>query len=241
MLLPILAFATFFSTLLGGLVAFKYRDRLHRLLGYTAGVLFGVVVFDLLPEIIELVEETDVATIYPMVALAAGFMIFHIVEKSILIHASHEGEYQAHHHPNVGMASAIAIIGHSLLDGVAIGLGFQAGTAVGVAVAIAVIAHDFSDGLNTVNLMLTNKNSTKRSKIMLVLDALAPVVGALSTLFFSLPDGILVLYLGFFAGFLLYIGTSQILPEAHSKHSSYLTILFTILGLVTMLLVSQVI
>jgi ZIP family zinc transporter len=51
---------------------------------------------------------------------------------------------------------------------------------------------------------------------MLVLDAAAPVLGAASTLLFALPDSWLVVYLGFFAGFLLYIAMSDILPEAHS-------------------------
>ena len=241
MIAVLLSITTFFSTMLGGLTALRFRDRLHRFLGYTAGVLLGVVAFDLLPEIIELIQKTHIETIWPMLALVAGFMLFHIVEKSILIHYSQEHEYEVHHHPNVGIASALALAGHSFLDGVAIGLGFQAGGAIGVAVAIAVIAHDFSDGLNTVNLMLVNKNTTLRSRIMLFVDALAPVLGAFSTLFFHLPDHLLILYLGFFAGFLLYIGTSEILPEAHSKHSSYWTISLTILGLVTMFLVTRVV
>lgn len=240
MIAVLLSVTTFFSTLLGGLTALRFRDRLHRFLGYTAGVLLGVVAFDLLPEIIDLVHETHIPTIMPMLALVVGFMVFHIVEKSILIHHSQEHEYELHHHPDVGVASALALIGHSVLDGVAIGLGFQAGGAIGVAVAIAVVAHDFSDGLNTVNLMLVNKNSTRRSRVMLIIDALAPVVGAFSTLFFTLPDHLLVLYLGFFAGFLLYISTSEILPEAHSKHSSYWTIALTIIGLATMFAVTRV-
>lgn len=240
-MIPILlSVTTFFSTLLGGLTALKYRDKLHRFLGYTAGVLLGVVAFDLLPEIIGLIQRTKVETIWPMLALVVGFMLFHIVEKSILIHYSQEKEYEVHHHPDVGIVSALALAGHSFLDGVAIGLGFQAGGAVGIAVAIAVIAHDFSDGLNTVNLMLVNGNNTLRSRIMLFVDAIAPILGAFSTLFFHLPDNILVIYLGFFAGFLLYIGTSEILPEAHSKHSSYWTIGLTVFGLVTMFLVTRV-
>ena len=51
---------------------------------------------------------------------------------------------------------------------------------------------------------------------LLALDAVAPVLGAASTLLFSAPPGLLALFLGFFAGFLLYISTSDILPEAHS-------------------------
>jgi zinc transporter ZupT len=237
-MLPILlSITTFFSTLAGGLTALRFRDKLHRFLGYTAGVLLGVVAFDLLPEIIDLVEHTRIETIWPMLALVVGFMAFHIVEKSILIHESQEHEYEVHKHPNVGVVSALALAGHSFLDGVAIGLGFQAGSVIGV----AVIAHDFSDGLNTVNLMLVNGNNTMRSRIMLFIDALAPILGAFSTLFFHLPDNLLVIYLGFFAGFLLYISTSEILPEAHSKHSSYSTIFLTILGLLTMFFVTRVV
>jgi len=240
MLPVLLAAATFVSTMLGGFTALKNKDRLHRVLGYSAGVIMGVVAFDLLPEIFELVEHLDISATGPMIALVVGFLLFHVIEKSILIHHAQEGDYEhGHHHPQAGIASALALAGHSFLDGVAIGLGFQVGDPVGVAVAIAVIAHDFSDGLNTVSLMLMNHNNRRRSIMLLVLDALAPVLGALSTLLIHISDHGLVIYLGFFAGFLLYIGASEILPEAHSKHSSYKTIGLTILGAAFMFVVTS--
>jgi zinc transporter ZupT len=240
-MIPILlALSTFVSTLSGGLFALRHKDRLHRILGFAAGVLLGVVAFDLLPEIFDLVKDLSIAATAPMIALVIGFLAFHIIEKSILLHHSQEHEYGDHKHPQVGVASALALIGHSFLDGVGIGLGFQVNAAVGIAVAIAVIAHDFTDGLNTVSLLLLNKNSSKRAVGFLILDALAPVLGALSTLLFTIPDSAMVLYLGFFAGFLLYIGASEILPEAHSKHSSYQTILLTILGAAMIFVITQV-
>lgn len=239
-MLPILlATGTFLSTLAGGLTALRHKDHLHRFLGYTAGVLLGVVAFDILPEIFDALRATHQVATGSMIALVAGFMIFHIIEKTILIHHSQEHEYEVHHHPQVGVASAVALIGHSFLDGVGIGLGFQASNTVGIAVAIAVIAHDFTDGLNTVNLMLLNKNKSKKALLFLGFDALAPVLGALSTLLFTIPDTMLPLYLGFFAGFLLYIGASEILPEAHSKHSSYKTIFTTLLGVLFIFIVTR--
>jgi ZIP family zinc transporter len=212
---------------------------MHRFLGYTAGVLLGVVAFDLLPEIFKILSAEHRSATGAMVALVCGFLVFHIVEKSILIHHAHEAEYEIHKHPHVGVASALALSGHSFLDGVGIGLGFQAGTTIGIAVAIAVIAHDFTDGLNTVNLMLLNKNRTRKAFLFLLLDATTPILGVLATLLFTVSDSGLVLYLGFFAGFLLYIGASEILPEAHSKHSSYQTIGLTILGAVFMFAVTR--
>lgn len=235
----LLSIATFFSTLAGGLTALKHKDQLHRFLGYTAGVLLGVVAFDLLPEIFKTLKTQNLSTTGPMIALVAGFLAFHIIEKSILIHHAHESEYETHKHPHVGVASALALSGHSFLDGVGIGLGFQAGSTVGIAVAIAVIAHDFTDGLNTVNLMLLNQNKSRKALAFLLLDAAAPVLGALTTLLFSISDAGLSLYLGFFAGFLLYIGASEILPEAHSKHSSYHTIGLTIVGVVFIFIVTR--
>ncbi|HTB48805.1 MAG TPA: ZIP family metal transporter [Verrucomicrobiae bacterium] len=235
----LLSLATFVSTMSGGLTGLKNQDRLHRILGYTAGVLLGVVAFDLLPEIFKILTQQHRNPTGAMIALVCGFLVFHIVEKSILIHHTQEAEYEVHHHPQVGVASALALSGHSFLDGVGIGLGFQAGTTVGIAVAIAVIAHDFTDGLNTVNLMLLNKNRSRRAFLFLLLDASTPILGVLSTLLFKVSDTGLTLYLGFFAGFLLYIGASEILPEAHSKHSSYKTIGLTIAGVVFMFVVTR--
>ena len=56
------------------------------------------------------------------------------------------------------------------------------------------------------------------------------MLGASITLFFVIPHAVLGLYLGFFAGFLMYLATSDILPEAHASHPTRLTILFTVLG-----------
>lgn len=213
----LLSLATFFSTLSGGLFALKFRNQLHFILSFTAGVLLGVVSFDILPEIFSISHESGVDPAGAMIALVVGFLLFHSLEKFVLVHHAHEGSYSAHHHPHVGILSSLALVGHSFMDGVAIGIAFQVSSAVGVIVAIAVIAHDFCDGLNTVSLMLVHNNTPKRSFAMLVLDSLAPVLGAASTLAFRVPPHFLVLYLGFFAGFLLYIGASDILPEAHSQ------------------------
>jgi ZIP family zinc transporter len=259
----LLSVATFFSTYFGGLFSIKNKDRLHKIMGFTAGVLIGVVFFDIFPEIINLIKEKNFSVTGAMVALVLGFLIFHILEKTILIHHSHEDEYAEHSHagqrdtastanitataftadrnkhPHVGIASGLALAGHSFMDGVGIGLGFQVSPAVGLLVAIAVIAHDFTDGMNTVTLVLSHGNSTPRARAFLLLDALTPVLGVASTLLFHLPESFLVLYLGFFAGFLLYIGASDILPEAHSKHSSFGTIGLTIAGLILIFIVTR--
>jgi len=236
----LLSIATFVSTLLGGLFAIRFKDKLHYIMAFAAGVLLGVVAFDIFPEIIEQVKIYNFSSVGVMIALVFGFLIFHILEKSILIQHCHDEECFTHHkHPQIGIASALALAGHSFLDGVGIGLGFQVSSAAGLLIAIAVISHDFTDGMNTITLMLSNKNSNRKSKMLLLLVAITPILGAVSTLFFSIPANFLVLYLGFFAGFLLYIGASDILPEAHSKQSSYKLMGLTILGTLFIFVVTR--
>ncbi len=216
----LLSAAAFGFTLLGGLVALRFRATPHYILSFSAGVLLAVVSFDILPELFELAHANGIDPTSGMIALAAGFLLFHVVERFVLIHAAHESDFAGHRHPSVGMVSAFALAGHSFLDGVGIGLGFQVSPTVGFAVALAVLAHDFCDGLNTVSVMLMHGNGDARSRAMLFVDAIAPVLGAASTLAFSVPPSVLVPYLGFFAGFLLYIAVADILPEAHSTNSA---------------------
>jgi zinc transporter ZupT len=177
-----------------------------------------------IPEIFHLAQTQRLDVTAAMVALVVGFLVFHSLEKYVLIHHAHEADYARHHHPKIGDLSAISLAAHSFMDGVGIGLGFQVSESVGVVVAIAVISHDFCDGLNTVGLMLVNHNTNRRALAMLLLDAVAPVLGVASTLFFQVPPLFLIVYLGFFAGFLLYISASDILPEAHSQNRPAITI-----------------
>ncbi|MFA5871908.1 MAG: ZIP family metal transporter [Parcubacteria group bacterium] len=235
----IFSIASFVSTYSGGLLAVKLRDKLNLIMGFVAGVLLGVVCFDILPEIIEQVKMYNLDPTVIMVFLVFGFLLFHILEKTILIHHAHEGDYAEHLHPQVGVISALALIGHSFLDGFGIGLGFQINPTVGVLVAVAVISHDFTDGMNTITLMISHRNAISKAKIFLLFDALAPVLGVFAASIFAIPVQFMALYLGFFAGFLLYIGASDILPQAHSKKSSYKLIGLTILGVLFIFFVTR--
>jgi zinc transporter ZupT len=228
-----------FAALLGGFIAIKSHEKTSLALGFTAGIILGLVAFDLLPEIFKITNSTGIDIVWPMTALVVGFLLFHVTEKLILLHDSHEKQYGPHQHPYVGIAGAVALCGHSFLDGVSIGIAFQVSAAVGGAVAIAVIGHRFADGFNTTNIMLFHKNAPSTARKMLYLAALMPILGAISTLFFNFSETALAIYLGFFAGFLLYIGASDILPQAHSKGSSKTTIGLTVLGVAFMFVVTR--
>ncbi len=235
----IFSFITFIAILLGGFLAIKLRNKIHYVISFTAGVLLAVVFFEIIPEIFEVAIKNDIEITRAFVALIIGFLFIHVVEKVAALHHHYEDEYSDHKHPVVGVASALGLAFHSFLDGVGIGLGFQIDYRVGIFIAIAVLAHGFSDGINTASLMLINKNTLKRTVGFLLVDAVAPILGVLATFLIFIPDSILILYLGFFAGFILYIGAADLLPEAHSRNNSYKLIGLTILGIILIFFTSQ--
>jgi ZIP family zinc transporter len=129
---------------------------------------------------------------------------------------------------------------HSFIDGLAIGFGFQTDIHVGIVIAFAVICHDFTDGLSAVTVMLNSGNSLKNSLRMLFLDAVAPLLGAVVALFIVVPQYYLALLLPFFAGGFLYLGASDLLPEAHEKNPQILTIVACTSGFILVFILTYV-
>ena len=220
------ALATFCATLLGGYLAVRLGDRMHLILGFSAGAVIGVAFFDLLPEALDLVG-TSYDPAFVLLLTALGFLTYLALDRSVLIHGHNHDHNDDSGRGHFG-AGALSL--HSFLDGLGIGLAFQVSSAVGIVVAAAVLAHDFSDGINTVSLVTKNGGSKKRALQWLIIDAVAPTLGIISTLFFTVPMESLGLLLAVFGGFFLYIGASDLIPESHHAHPVHWTTISTILG-----------
>lgn len=223
----LVSLATFVSTLMGGLFALRFRDRLHLILGFSGGAVLGVVLFNLIPESIALTAGRF-AMPSTMAVLALGFLVYMVLDRAVALHGA------GLHMQRRGALGAGILCVHSFLDGFFIGLAFKVSVSVGTVVAVAVLVHDFSDGINTVGLVLKNKGSAHKAFRWLLLDAIAPVLGAASTLLFTLQRPMLGLGLAGFAGFFLYIGASDLVPESYHEHAKGLTTVMTVLGAAVM-------
>jgi zinc transporter ZupT len=222
--------ATFFMTLLGGLVALRLRDRLHLVLGFSAGAVIGVAFFDLIPEAVTLVTPAHSVDIV-LAVVASGFLVYMILDRTIAPHG-HKGPRTERLWQRGGLGAASLCV-HSFLDGFAIGLAFNVSASVGWIVSAAVLAHDFSDGVNTVGVVLGRQGGNRSAFGWLVIDAVAPVVGAASTLVLHFPQEVLGFCLALFAGFFVYISASDLLPESYHDHPTGWTTVMTILGIAT--------
>ncbi|MEU8704696.1 ZIP family metal transporter [Streptomyces sp. NPDC048565] len=223
------ALGAFLMTLAGGWVAQRVSDRRHLVLGFAGGLMLGVVGLDLLPEAVEAAGGPVFGVPAALLLFVGGFLTAHLVERSLAVRQAAHGAGEERV-PQVGLTAAAAMVGHSLMDGVALGAAFQVGGGMGAAVALAVITHDFADGFNTYTITSLYGNARRKALLMLYADASAPILGAATTLLFTLPEELLGCYLGFFGGALLYLAAAEILPEAHHEHPARSTLLCTVVG-----------
>ncbi|PYQ29539.1 MAG: permease [Acidobacteria bacterium] len=225
------ALLAFVMTLAGGWFAFRYQRSLHAIMAFSAGMLIGVAFLDLIPEVVAKSQSESIPIRSLTLTIIGGFLAIFLLEKLTIIHSEKSHDEPGHHH-NVGLVGAIGLSFHSFLDGLAIGVGFQAGREVGFIVLMAVLAHDFADGLNTVTFMLATRNNRWRTLTLLIVNATAPVAGALFANVIRIEPRAVAFQLAFFAGFLLYLGASDLLPHGHER-PRFALIFSTLAGLGT--------
>jgi ZIP family zinc transporter len=239
----LLAAATAVATAAGGFLALRAKDRLHLVLGLAAGLLLGLVAFDLLPEVFEMSNSEFLGAPAVSVALVAGFLLLHVYERFFGSHEPAESDYGHDHKHSANVAGglgALAMGGHVFLDGLALGVAFSIDDKLGIAVFVALLVHAFSDGLNTVSLLVKSGKWTRKGIWLLGVDSVARISGAVIGSSLALSEDFTALYLAAFSGILIYLATSHILPEAHARHASRWTLVSTIAGVAIMwALVSQ--
>ena len=230
MIILAVALGAFCATIAGGAIALHLKDKLHLILGFSAGAVVGVALFDLIPEAMELGRQHHVAEILPL-WLAIGFVAYMMLDRAAPMHRPRVDNNLSVSRSLRGILGAASLSLHSFLDGYAVGLAFHVSQSVGAVVAIAVLAHDFSDGINTMNMVLKNGGSRARGIRWVVADALAPAMGIGFSYMVAVPDRILGPLLALFAGFFLYIGASELVPESYHARPKALTTAMTLLGM----------
>lgn len=221
----------FLSALFGGLLALRAIGHVGIIIAVGAGIRIGAAYFDLIPESVEhLGGSLDLAMIFT----AVGFLAFYAIEKLTALHVGHETAAELDHgdesHRHIGFIGSLGMSFHSFLDGIALAAGLAIGGGLGLVIAVVVIMHRFSDGIGIVSLLLASRTPMNEIYRWVALVALAPVVGVLVGMLLPIPDEVLGGMLAVFAGFFLYIGAAELLPEAHRSDRSRWVVVATLVG-----------
>jgi ZIP family zinc transporter len=224
----------------GGQLALRLDAYRAFVLAFAAGALVASALIDLIPDALGLLEKSGDSQPHEhlLFACCLGFLAFYLLEQAT--HDRREPhDLTSAHAPQAGMLGAAGIGVHSLLDGVAIGEAFRAGSGVGWVVALAVIVHKFADGVSAVGVLVGTGRSERTANLMLIPTAVAPLVGLALQAVVPLPLHLLALALGWFAGVFLYLGAAALIPAAHALSASRWLPAATMSGVALVYLVSR--
>ena len=102
-----------------------------------------------------------------------------------------------------------------------------------------VIVHRFSDGIGVVSFLLASRAPQAVAFRWVTLVAAAPIAGVALGAILSVPETVLGALLAFFAGFFLYVGAAELLPEAHRRDNSRWLVFGTLGGALGIYLFSR--
>ncbi len=206
------------ATLAGALVILARgpleRKTVARMMGFGSGVLTGAAFLHLIPSSVER------SPIIAGLAMLTSFLIFIAIEHVVVIRAHPHVE----HHP-IGRVEAIGVVGfialtvHSLVDGLAIAVGFRVSQEIGLAAAVAVIAHEVPEGITSVSVFTAAEYRRRLVLILSIIVAMATPAAAIVSWFWTkgITQEALAFLLAFAAGSFIYVPAADILPRLHEE------------------------
>lgn len=195
------------------------KKHLWRFLAFGSGVLLGIAFLHLLP------EAFRISGFSTGVGVLAAFVTLFGMENVTMIHTCQEVLEDCPIH-FISLAAFAAITLHSMIDGLAIGVGFHQSATLGAVISYGVILHKFSDGVTLASLFVAANYSRMKSLGWALLLALATPIGAIASFrgLGSSATHLVSFLMGVSAGTFLYVGASDILPRIHRVRDAYCVI-----------------
>lgn len=215
------------SVLAAALLSFRLQNRLIPLMvSFSAGMLLGNAVLNLLPEAFESSHDVHEVTWL----LLGGFVAFFLLEKALLLRHSHhhEGDGHAHHHGHdrreAGPGGLLILIGdafHNFADGVLIAAAFVADPVLGWTTALAIAAHEVPQEVGDFIVLINAGLSRRRALVYNLLSGCAALLGGVVG-WFALQQGeaLVPAVLALAASGFIYIALADLVPDMHRQRAA---------------------
>ncbi|MEW6703688.1 MAG: ZIP family metal transporter [Pseudomonadota bacterium] len=218
------------ATLLGGLLSVLIAASLtlsmlgrlvKSLVSFSAGVLLGTALLQILPEAFE--SQASPQSLF--MTLLAGLLFFFLLEKAELYRHGHhhEGDDPHHHHHHgfdaeqAGRGGWSVLLGdsiHNFCDGILIAAAFLADVRLGTLTALAIIAHEIPQEVGDYIVLLNAGLSRARALTYNALSGLAAVAGGVLGYFVVGPWEALFPYLLVVASSsFIYVSVADLIPQ----------------------------
>lgn len=227
--------ATFIGALLVVFNQRKSDKKIVFILGLSTGIMLILVLFELLPESYELVQNDlkEYALLSVLGFIVVGFVLMVVIDK--LLH--HKDDHELKH---VGIVTTLAVSMHKFPEGMALFVAAYADIKIGLALAFATALHHIPEGMMIALPTYYASNSRGKALTYAAVSGMATPVGALLAMVMSnqMTNN---MWLGsLFAvaiGMFLFVVLIELLPTALQYKMPKLYAMAILLGASTMYLV----
>lgn len=246
------------STGIGGAIAFFAKRTNTRFLavslGFSAGVMVYVSLFEILHESLDVLEEITSETTAHWLMLAgffSGIFITMLIDRLVpgyenphemrkVEEITGEKELRFVNDPKlmrVGLFTALAIAIHNFPEGLATFMAALRDPALGISIAIAIAIHNIPEGIAVSVPVYYATGSRVKAFWYSLLSGLAEPLGAITgylALMHIMNDLVFGLVFAAVAGIMVYISFDELMPSAEEYGEHHLTIYGLIAGLAVM-------
>ena len=174
-------------------------------LGFSFIIIFGLIIFDLLTECLELFDNKAIILLYALI----GIVLLKLLDLFIPDHEHKSNKKD--HMKHIGVISFIALFIHNIIESTAIYTASLTNTSLGLMMAIGVSFHNIPLGIQ-ISSMIKNKKEKLLLITGLTFSSLVGII-VLNLLKITLSDGVLCVLISITLGMLIYISLFELLCE----------------------------
>lgn len=230
------------GTGLGGLIAFFINNPSKRwlstILSISAGLMLGVVCFDLLPRSFEL-GSFGVGLLGTLIGVISMAILQEVLSKN-----TDRGVVRARskNHSRTGILIGIGIALHNFPEGLAIGVGFTSFQSFGLGLSLVIALHDIPEGVAMAVPMRMGGTRPGRIVLAALLAGVPTGIGALiGYVLGEISAGFIGICLGFAGGAMLYITCSELIPESRDLYKGRISGVGLMFGILLGIILSNTI
>ena len=225
-------------TLLGSIIVIKTKNS-KKIVDYSIsigfGVLFALIIFDLLPECFGAINgkyNVMISLVIIFFLVLVGIIILRILDKFIPDHDTHDKNNLIH----VGLITALALFVHNFLEGMVIYTSFNGELRFAIMLGLGVAMHNIPLGMSITSFYY--EKGWKRALLLSLVVSLSTFVGGFFAFIFNgvfVDEFLSGIILSITLGMLLYIVLFELLPHIIESRNKKAALFGVIVGILLLL------
>ncbi|NFV14400.1 ZIP family metal transporter [Clostridium sporogenes] len=218
------------GTMIGAAIGVSLKNPSERLLsklmGFSAGLMISIVIFDLIPEALNTWDYFGV-----LIFLLLGVLIVYFIDKNT-------NSIDINMHKKVAFMTALGLILHNFPEGILMGVGFQAGSRLGLKMAIIISIHDIPEGIAVATPLIASKEKKSKTLFYVFLTAVPTLFGVFLGFYIAnISKNFLSMLLSLASGIMIYVVCAEMIPESRNLGNKITSYFYMIVGIIAGLVI----